>query len=68
MPKSEIPSIAISIAPKHVSVNQLAYRLRTGSTAVVGTVVDNSLKLDLRTVFEQQDHTLGDAIAQALAN
>ena len=68
MPKSEIPSLAISIAPKHVSVNQLAYRFRTGSPAVVGTVVDNTLNLDLRTVFEQQDRALVDAIIQAFAN
>ncbi|MGB2185821.1 MAG: L-seryl-tRNA(Sec) selenium transferase [Akkermansiaceae bacterium] len=66
MPKSEIPSVAICIAPANQSVNQLATRLRTGSPAVVGTVVDNALHLDLRTVFEHQDDTLREAVIKAM--
>lgn len=66
MPKSEIPSIAIRIEPRDLSVNQLAYRLRTGNPAVVGTVDDNMLNLDLRTVFEHQDETLANAISASL--
>ena len=66
MPKSEIPSIALRIAPDRSSVNQLAYRLRTGNPAVVGTVDENMLHLDLRTVFEQQDAQLTKAIIVAL--
>jgi len=67
MPRSEIPSVAICISPKKQSVNQLAQGLRTGNPAVVGTVVDNTLQLDLRTVFEQQDILLSNAAIQALA-
>lgn len=66
MPKSEIPSIAIRIAPRDVSVNQLAYRLRTGNPPVVGTVVENMLHLDLRTVFKNQDALLAKAIKTSL--
>lgn len=66
MPKSEIPSIAICISPKEQSVNQLAQRLRTGNPAVVATVVDNTLQLDLRTVFAEQDNVLKNALVQAL--
>lgn len=66
MPRSEIPSIAISISPKKQSVNRLAQRLRTANPAVVGTVVENTLQLDLRTVFEQQDSLLKHAVVQAL--
>lgn len=66
MPKSEIPSIAIRVEPRDLSVNQLAYRLRTGNPAVVGTVDDNMLNLDLRTVFAHQDETLANAISASL--
>lgn len=68
MPKSEIPSIAISITPNNQSVNQLASRLRTGSPAVVGTVVDNALHLDLRTVFEHQDVQLVEAVIKSMTD
>ena len=58
MPKSEIPSIAISITPKEISLNQLAKRLRIETPAVVGTVESGQFHLDLRTVFPHQDEAL----------
>lgn len=74
MPKSEIPSIAITITPTNISVNKMAQRLRTGTRAgtktraVVGTVVEGKLHLDLRTVFDHQDSLLTDAINQAIVS
>ena len=62
MPKSEIPSIAISITPESISVNQMSKRLRTGTPALVGTVVDGKVHLDLRTVFPQQDEALAERL------
>ena len=66
MPKSEIPSVAISITPASVSITKLARLLRTGAPAVVGTVIEGKLHLDLRTVFEHQDRALTDALAKVL--
>ncbi|BDS05703.1 L-seryl-tRNA(Sec) selenium transferase [Oceaniferula spumae] len=62
MPKSEIPSIAISITPENISVNKLATQLRTGKRAIVGVVDDGKLHLDLRTVFNHQDSALVEAL------
>ncbi len=64
MPKSEIPSIAISITPEKTSVNQMAKRLRTGTPAAVGTVEGGRLHLDLRTVFPHQDLALVQSLSQ----
>ena len=64
MPKSEIPSIAISITPEKISVNKMATLLRTGSPAIVGTVEGGQLHLDLRTVFPHQD----EDVTMVLAN
>ena len=58
MPKSEIPSIAISITPEKVSVNKMATNLRTANPAMVGTVESGRLHLDLRTVFPHQDQAV----------
>ncbi|MCP5536677.1 MAG: L-seryl-tRNA(Sec) selenium transferase [Akkermansiaceae bacterium] len=66
MPKSGIPSVALNITPENISVTRLAKRLRTGKPAVVGTVVDGSLLLDLRTVFDHQDALLTGALVAAL--
>jgi len=68
MPKSEIPSVAISISPKNVSVTQFAKRLRTGTPSLVGTVVEGQLHLDLRTIFEHQDENVTEAIRAAFVH
>ncbi len=68
MPKSEIPSVAISISPTTVSITKLAKSLRTGAPAIVGTVVEGKLHLDLRTVFEHQDAQLTKAVITALGS
>jgi len=76
MPRSSIPSIAIVISTTHlidsssrkISITKLAKYLRTGSPSIVGSIDDNQLFLDLRTVFPHQDkeivkslnHTLHD--------
>ena len=67
MPKSEIPSVAISITSESVSITKLARLLRTGAPAIVGTVIEGKLHLDLRTVFEYQDAQLTDALITALS-
>lgn len=66
MPRSEIPSVALSIAPRENSVAHLAKSLRTGTPAVVGMIVGDKLQLDLRTVFEHQDHALAEALSLAM--
>ena len=67
MPKSEIPSIAVSVKPEGISLNKLSRRLRTGNRAVVGLIDNDLMHFDLRTVFEHQDSVLAEALTAALA-
>ncbi|MFK7912036.1 MAG: L-seryl-tRNA(Sec) selenium transferase [Akkermansiaceae bacterium] len=67
MPKSEIPSVAISVKPDRVSLNKLSRRLRIGTPAVVGVVENDQLHLDLRTVFPHQDDGINKALSEALS-
>jgi seryl-tRNA(Sec) selenium transferase len=67
MPKSEIPSLALQIRPRGQSVEQLSLRLRVGEPGLVGTVADNALLLDLRTIFARQDATVVQLLRAALA-
>jgi len=66
MPKSEIPSIAIVIAPTNTSVTKLSRQLRTGTPSIVGSIEDNTLRLDLRTVFLHQDPSLTETLIKTL--
>ncbi|MGJ8676994.1 MAG: L-seryl-tRNA(Sec) selenium transferase [Akkermansiaceae bacterium] len=66
MPKSEIPSVKITITPHNISVTKLARNFRLGSAtvpAIVGTIEDNLFHLDLATIFPHQDQLICQAIA-----
>lgn len=55
MPKAEIPSLALEIEPKTMSVTKLATLLRKRELPVMGYVAENRYRIDLRTVFPEQD-------------
>ena len=67
MPKSEIPSVAITVTPENISVTRLAKLLRTGTPSVVGTVEGGKLRLDVRTVFPHQDGDIVKALKSVLS-
>jgi L-seryl-tRNA(Ser) seleniumtransferase len=66
MPKAEIPSLAVAIRPERTSVVRLAEALRKRSLPVVGYVEDDAFRLDLRTVFPEQDEALASALLEVL--
>ena len=66
MPRSSQPSLTVDLAPSAQSLPNFARRLREGSPPVVGYIESNLLRLDLRTVFPQQDEALTAAIRAAL--
>lgn len=67
LPRSGIPSVTVELAPRHLTVEELARRLRRGTPPVVGFISNGRFKLDLRTVFPRQDEAVLAAVRQALA-
>lgn len=65
LPRSIVPSVTIDIAPDVCSVKEFATRLRNGVPPVIGYIANNYFKIDLRTVFPQQDEAVVDAIRSA---
>jgi len=59
MPRSEIPSAGLVLRHPSLKAEELAERLRSGVPPVVGYVDEDALRLDLRTVFPDQDEELG---------
>jgi L-seryl-tRNA(Ser) seleniumtransferase len=55
MPKAEIPSVTLDFRPENMSLKKLAARLREGEPAIIGYVTDDCFKIDLRTIFPDQD-------------
>lgn len=66
LPRAAIPSVAIELRPHTMPLEELAQRLRTGYPPVVGRIVKESYRIDLRTVFARQDDHLASAIRAAL--
>jgi L-seryl-tRNA(Ser) seleniumtransferase len=65
LPRSIIPSVAIDIVPQGCSVPELAEFLRRSSPPLVGYISNDRWKLDLRTIFPDQDDIVIDLLRQA---
>jgi L-seryl-tRNA(Ser) seleniumtransferase len=68
LPDEQMPTVVVAVQPRQISDTELAYRLRTGTPAVMPRVQDGRVLLDLRTVFPEQDVLLMDALRAALAS
>lgn len=66
MPTAELPSVAVTLRPRHMNVSELAQRLRTGEPAVMGRLQEDRLVLDLRTVLPGEEEWLVQALVKAI--
>ena len=65
LPRATISSISIDIQPDNCSANEFAARMRALTPPVIGYIANRTFKLDLRTIFPNQDDTVVDAIRAA---
>jgi len=65
LPKSNVPSVTIDFVPRDSSLVEFAASLRASNPPVIGYIADNRFKLDLRTIFPQQDDLVINAIRVA---
>ncbi len=65
LPKSRMSSVTIDIVPGNCSLVDLAARFRASNPPVIGYIANARFKLDLRTIFPQQDDAVVDAIRAA---
>jgi L-seryl-tRNA(Ser) seleniumtransferase len=65
LPKSTMSSVTIDIVPGNYSLVDFAARLRASNPPVIGYIANARFKLDLRTIFPQQDDAVVDAIRTA---
>ncbi|PYJ44220.1 MAG: L-seryl-tRNA(Sec) selenium transferase [Verrucomicrobia bacterium] len=65
LPKSKMPSVVIKIVPGNCSPLEFASRLRSATPPVIGYVANDCFKLDVRTIFPEQDDLVVAAIRAA---
>ncbi len=62
VPTQHIPTWCVALRPAHENVDSLAKRLRMGLPAVCGRVQNDTLLLDLRSVFPRHDTQIVQAV------
>ena len=67
LPKSTLSSVTIEIVPSNCSVVAFAGRLRQSTPPLIGYTANDRFKLNLRTIFPQQDDLVVNAIRDACA-
>jgi L-seryl-tRNA(Ser) seleniumtransferase len=65
LPNANLPSVTIDIAPLNSPVAEFAASLRASNPPVIGYIADDRFKLDLSTIFPQQDDLVIKAIRAA---
>lgn len=65
LPNAKIPSVTIDVAPDNSSLAEFATTLRAANPPVIGYIANDRFKLDLRTIFPQQDDFVIGAIRAA---
>lgn len=66
MPLAELRGHALAILPENLTLEQLAYQLRTGTKPVMGRLQDERFLINLRAVTDEQMMDLTDALQDVL--
>ncbi len=62
LPAVQLPGFVVAVRPRQVTVDQFAYRLRTGKIRVVPRIQQQEVWLDLRSVMPEDDSRLALAV------
>jgi L-seryl-tRNA(Ser) seleniumtransferase len=66
LPLQALPTRVLALRPLRISAAVLEERLRKSETPVIARVKEEEVLLDLRTVAEEEEEPLLEAVRQAL--
>ena len=66
LPQATLPSFTLDLVPENFSLKDFATRLRRASTPVIGVISNQRFRLDLRTIFPEQEKQLLQSIHEVL--
>ena len=62
LPQATLPSITLDLVPDDMALKEFATRLRRAALPVIGVIQAQHFRLDLRSVFPEQDKALTQSI------
>ena len=66
LPTEAIESVVVSVSALGLTAAELARRLRLDGTCVFGRIEDDLVRLDMRTITEEQVHAIAAALGRAI--
>jgi L-seryl-tRNA(Ser) seleniumtransferase len=66
LPQAQLPTVTLDIVPDDIRLNDFAARLRRATPPVIGAISGRRFRLDLRTIFPDQEKPLINSIRQSL--
>ena len=66
LPQANLPSITLDLVPDNLSLKDFATRLRRAPTPVIGVISGQRFRIDLRTIFPEQEKRLLQSIQESL--
>ena len=67
LPQANLPSITLDLVPNESSLKNFAMHLRRASTPVIGVISGQRFRIDLRTIFPEQEKQLLQSIKESLS-
>ena len=67
LPQANLPSITLDLVPNELSLKDFATHLRRASTPVIGVISGQRFRIDLRTIFPEQEKQLLQSIKESLS-
>ena len=67
LPQANLPSITLDLVPEKLSLKDFATRLRRATSPVIGVISGQRFRLDLRTIFPEQEKRLLRSITESLS-
>ena len=67
LPQANLPSITLNLVPTDIALKDFAERLRRATMPVIGVIGGQRFRLDLRTIFPEQDKALLQSIKETLS-
>lgn len=68
LPDARIDSVVVEVKPRDKKLEELAAQLRTGTPPVLGYIAEGGFRIDLRTVFPEQDTLVVAALKAVLGD
>jgi L-seryl-tRNA(Ser) seleniumtransferase len=68
LPRTVLPSVTVDLIPAAMPLQEFVFALRTGSPPLIGYVDGGRFRIDLRTIFPEEDPVVEELIRRVVTS